>query len=98
MTDAITIDTFRPLLHGAFTIHAGDAGTQRAELAEVRSVGEAPDGGREPFALLFRAAEADGVLPQATYRLENDQLGELEVFIVPVAAQDGAVDYEAIFT
>ena len=38
---------------------------------------------REAFALHFRGP-ADPPLPQATYRLAHDGLGDLEIFIVPV--------------
>lgn len=96
MTDAITIDTFRPLQDSTFTMEPAGEPPIDATLVEVRSVGAAQGGGREPFALLFRA-RGDRVLPQATYRFGHDDLGQVDIFVVPVGRTADAVDYEAIF-
>ena len=98
MLDRVTADTFSPAVGEAFTLEAGDAGRLQLSLVEVRSLGHArPEAQREPFALLFRGP-ADPVLPQATYRLARDGIGELDIFLVPVARTAEGTDYEAIFT
>lgn len=51
---------------------------------------------RPPFSLVFLAQEA-AVLPQRLYRLEHDRLGELEIFLVPVAKDGQGVSYQATF-
>ena len=51
---------------------------------------------REPFSLVF-LGPARPVLPQRIYPLENEALGRLEVFLVPIGADAGGVKYEAIF-
>lgn len=59
---------------------------------------------RKPFAVLFHGP-IQPVLPQGIYRLAHDQLGELELFIVPVGPDDPsgpdkqptAMRYEAVF-
>jgi hypothetical protein len=38
------------------------------------------------------------VLGQATYRLANEQLGEQDIFIVPVGRSATGTEYEAIFS
>jgi hypothetical protein len=38
------------------------------------------------------------VLPQRIYRLEHEQMGPLELFIVPVGPDGDGLGYEAIFT
>ena len=48
------------------------------------------------FSLFFRGP-ADAPLPQATYALEHDELGKLEIFIVPVGRDEQGTDYEAAF-
>ncbi len=51
----------------------------------------------ESFTLLFRAStEID--LRQTTYRLKQDQLGTIELFLVPVGKKEGPWKlYEAVF-
>jgi hypothetical protein len=100
--DKLTVDDFRAVVGQAFVIHAADGGRVELELNEARLIepGSAPaddDGHRAPFALDLRGP-TDPLLPQATYRLRNDALGELDLFIVPVARTDAGTDYEAIFT
>jgi hypothetical protein len=50
---------------------------------------------REPFSLLFKGPKP--VLPQRTWALENETLGRLEIFLVPIGADADGVRYEAIF-
>jgi hypothetical protein len=98
--DLLTADHFRPALGQPFTIDAGEAGKLDLKLAGVRALADetAPDPERRaPFALDFRGP-AEPVLAQATYRLQNDGLGPIDIFIVPVARDQGGTDYEAIFT
>jgi hypothetical protein len=42
-------------------------------------------GGRAPFSLEFRGGP-DPPLPQRIYRLEHDELGAIEIFLVPIAS------------
>jgi hypothetical protein len=59
---------------------------------------------RAPFSVLFHGP-LEPVMPQGIYRLEHEQLGAVELFIVPVgpsvpAASEGAaaaMRYEAVF-
>lgn len=97
VAEALTIDTFRPLVGHRFATMQEGTSVELA-LVQVRSLGEAhPPDGREPFALAFRGP-ATPVLPQATYRLDAQELAGLDIFIVPVARTAAATDYEAIFT
>jgi hypothetical protein len=52
--------------------------------------------GQESFSVYFRGP-ADRGVPQATYPLENDRLGRLEIFIVPIARDENGYRYEALF-
>ena len=51
---------------------------------------------RPPFSLVFLARDPR-VLPQRLYRLEHDELGELTIFLVPVAKDAQGVSYQATF-
>ncbi len=51
---------------------------------------------QETFSLMFRGP-ADRFLPQKTYRLKHDRLGEFDLFLVPVAQDKEGFIYEAAF-
>lgn len=51
---------------------------------------------RSPFALLFRSA-SQLVMPQKIYRLNNAELGAIDVFLVPVGRDPQGVVYQAVF-
>ncbi|MEA3210565.1 MAG: hypothetical protein QOE70_3622 [Chthoniobacter sp.] len=61
-------------------------------LIEARLLGPRPGATREPFALKFKAAQPIR-LPQAIYRLENERLGAMEIFLVQIAP----AEVEAVF-
>jgi hypothetical protein len=53
--------------------------------------------GVERFAVYFLGPE--GIyLPQYTYRIEHEALGELAIFIVPVGKDKNRFRYEAVFS
>ena len=49
----------------------------------------------ERFSLFFDSA--GGSLPQGLYHLEHQHMGELDIFLVPVANEKGGLLYEAVF-
>jgi hypothetical protein len=52
---------------------------------------------RVPFVLVFKAP-SNFPIQQAVYELANEELGQLEVFLVPVASSEEHVTLEATFT
>ena len=52
--------------------------------------------GREPFNLLFRGP-LEPFLEQQMVVLQHDELGQLELFLVPVGQDDQGYYYEAVF-
>lgn len=68
-------------------------------LASVTLMGHPPAEGenrRQAFALLFRGP-GQPVLAQRTFQVDNDRLGALELFLVPVGPTGAAMQYEAVF-
>jgi hypothetical protein len=51
---------------------------------------------RTPFSLVFKGP-VDPVLGQQMYPLVHAELGELEIFIVPIGQDDSGTRYEAVF-
>ncbi|HEX6700264.1 MAG TPA: hypothetical protein VF101_05980 [Gaiellaceae bacterium] len=92
MLEDFTADTFRPLLHDRFRIAAEGAPDFEVELIEVTEIPREP-GGRTPFSLVFQGGP-NPPLEQRIYPVEHEQLGELDIFLVPIAVDR----YEAVFT
>jgi hypothetical protein len=71
-------------------------GTLAVKLSEAR-LRDAPEGAtRDPFTLTFRGAP-ELRLPQGIYRMTNAQLGEMEIFLVQIAADKNSSTFEAVF-
>jgi hypothetical protein len=85
--DNLTAADFMPLLHERFRI----ADAFDAQLVEVTEIPRKP-GGRAPFSLVF-AGGPNPPLPQAIHPVHHEQLGAMEIFLVPIAADR----YEAVF-
>ena len=64
------------------------------EASALRS-GQSHPEARPPFRLLFRGPAP--MLPQGIHALAHPALGQLALFIVPIAGNEGGFTYEAIF-
>lgn len=104
--DRLTKDDFIPLLHDHFQIRLEGIDPVDLELVSVNSLGEAARAGgqqplqqpglRQPYSLHFLGPVSSMYLKQHIYALENDRLGTLELFIVPLGPEAGRMRYEAI--
>jgi|HubBroStandDraft_3_1064219.scaffolds.fasta_scaffold03992_6 hypothetical protein len=101
--DALTAAAFTRHLHTIFRLQTGGEPLP-LELVEVQRASYADDpaavgpaGRREPFNLLFRGPRSP-YARQGTHRLEHDEIGTLEIFLVPVGPDAAGMRYEAIFT
>jgi len=90
--ETLTAADFAPLRGDRFRIAGDDAPPFDAELIEVTELAREP-GGRAPFSLVFQGGPSPP-LPQRIYRIEHEDLGAIEIFLVPIAADR----YEAVFT
>ncbi|MDA8018208.1 MAG: hypothetical protein MPN21_12245 [Thermoanaerobaculia bacterium] len=91
----LTLEDFADKVGDRFQL-AQDDGTVDIELIEAIESGDQVFD-RKPFSLLFRAPS--GAVPQQQiYRLEHDDLGELDLFLVPISADQDSVDCEAVFS
>lgn len=52
---------------------------------------------REPFSLVFSGPSGTS-FQQGTYTLGFEGMGELQIFLVPVGIEEGAVQLEAVFS
>ena len=99
MLDKLQSSDFLPNLNTIFRIHLdGEADAVPLELARVTGTGQrfSPEA-REAFSLLFLGPVSPHHLVQHIYRLEHEQMGTLEIFLVPLGPENGRMKYEAIF-
>jgi hypothetical protein len=68
------------------------------KLAEVKAYRplESEQPGMERFSVFFDGP-ADLLLPQQTYQLRHEQMGEFDIFLTPISADANRVRYEAVF-
>jgi hypothetical protein len=97
----LTYDHFAQRRGQRFEVAVAEGPALDLELIEATQGGlpggRGPDGQeRMQFSVIFRGT-AEPVLPQGTYQLTHAQLGELELFIVPIGADAEGVRYEAAF-
>jgi len=97
MIEKATCETFAECGAKEYLVKLEDGESLTLELAEASPLSLPSKGSaREQFSLLFNGP-AEPLLPQAIYTLENAELGTIEIFLVPVAADGEGVDYEAVF-
>jgi hypothetical protein len=100
MIDDLTKGKFAGELNGRFTIRVetpeATADEVALELIEVTGDERLRAHGMDNFSLVFRGPN-ERPLPQMTYRLRNDSLGEFDLFVVPVRRDVEGVYYEAVF-
>ena len=85
--------------HFAVSTEEGQAITlELVEATQGREPGGLGPEGQErlQFSLVFRGP-AQPMLPQSTYALRHDELGEVELFLVPIGPGGDGMRYEAVF-
>jgi hypothetical protein len=104
MLETMTYELFAPHAGETFRLYANAGDSLDVELIEVTplnpiTVPPASQGAprRLPFSLVFRGPR-EMLLPQHIYRIEHEQLGSFELFIVPIGPDQAGMRYEAIFT
>lgn len=103
MSDDLDAATFSTQLNTAFRILQSSTPVVEVELVEVADKG-ATDGQQPPaaarrqqrFSLVFRGPRGK-LLQQGMYQTQHNQLGSLDLFLVPVGRDHDGVYYEAVF-
>jgi len=105
MHEVLTIEHFRPLKDKPFCLELEEVGRIELVLCEVTDLGPRTgvgDSGRDrTFSLMFRSGllgpEKNMYLTQGTYKLGQEDLGSLDIFLVPIGPDKAGMRYEAIF-
>ena len=93
--DNLNATIFREQLHSQFKVHQDSTAPIMLELADVVETSQSPK--MELFSLSCRGPFRPR-LDQRTHCLEHEKLGEIEIFLTPISAdQQNGTMYEAVF-
>jgi hypothetical protein len=92
----LVLSDFADHLHHSFEVSAGATGVT-LELMEAAALKAFSPGRPVPFSLTFRGPVRPQ-LAQGTYQFAHPRLGPTPIFIVPIAADENGVSYQAIFS
>ena len=87
-------DDFAAALNTQFRVQPDSGAPVDLTLVQVSDVISAPR--QEIFSVVFHGPR-DTLLPQQMYRMENERLGAIQLFIVPIAQNADGYAYEAVF-
>jgi hypothetical protein len=93
---ALTAADFEAVAGTAFEIVRSDSDSVEIVLEEVVVYRERP-GHRQPFALQFRGPPVP-ILEHVTHRVVHAEMGDLDLFLGPIASDADGTIYEAVFT
>ena len=86
-------DAFSAAVTTSFGVSAGEETPVEFMLVECNTLLDSDT--QETYSLLFRGP-ADQPPVQGTYALENDKLGKLELFLVPIKRDEQGLYFEAV--
>jgi uncharacterized protein DUF6916 len=92
---ALTIGDFEPRKDESFVIRLPQ-GELALKLVQVRPLGDSGRAGGA-FSLWFVSAPGP-FLPQKIYPVEHPDMGQLDIFLVPLGPREAGNLYESIFT
>jgi hypothetical protein len=94
MASSLQYAIFAAQLNTVFRVFVDEADTIETELVEVSELKLSPR--QERFAIVFRGPN-DKFLGQGMRRFSHQQMGEFELFLVPISKDDQGTNYEAVF-
>lgn len=98
MSAILTEKEFSQHLNTKFRVKVDAPQPVELELVEVKGYHNKPEEqqGMERFSVFF-SGPADVQLPQKTYPLAHEKMGEFDIFLVPIGRGEGGLRYEAVF-
>jgi hypothetical protein len=94
MTEPLTAEQFSEHVDSNFEMHYGQSQIAALKLLSVTDLNSTPR--QVQFSLEF-LAPLDAPLRQGLFRLNHEKLGQLDLFLVPVARDKEGLHYEAVF-
>jgi hypothetical protein len=95
--DTLTAEDFEARVSQPFRLQRPGAPALDLVLRAVHTHTYAPPTTRRRgFSIVLKSA-VSGHLPQAIYTLTHDEMGTMDLFLVPIGVQEGGMCYEAVF-
>jgi|ERR1041385_8372629 hypothetical protein len=94
MPPALTHDEFSQHVNTRFQVQIDDGTTIEMELAEISELKVHPN--QEEFAIVFRGP-SNAFLQQGIRSVTHEQMGQFELFLVPIQQDTQGFYYEAVF-
>jgi len=94
MSKKIALATFAKQVDTEF--HVNDPATRPFNLKLTQVVKRVKTPQQEVFSLVFHGPGTN-FIPQGSHKLKHEQLGEVEIFLVPVGQDKDGFEYEAVF-
>jgi hypothetical protein len=94
VAELLTKEAFAENLNTKFRIPMQSSSAAELELIEV--VEARSTSRQQQFSVFFRGP-LEYLLPQATYHMEHEKMGAMDLFIVPVGREQDGFRYEAVF-
>ena len=106
MLEKLTLEDFSKHLNHTFQIQfqTGEEeaaqGKFEAELVEVSELGEKQEDEerRKSFSVIFRGPGEPVLSQQQICKITHDEMGQLDLFLVPIGPDKNGMLYEAVFT
>lgn len=94
--ELLKLEDFSGCLNDTFASRLDDVPLEFV-LLEARPLNQTgPTPVRQPFSLLFRNT-ASVLFPQKTYPMHHPRVGEVGIFLVPIAYEQAGFLYQAVF-
>ena len=94
MEASLTHEEFSKNANSKFQVQINENTTVELELTDISEIKLHPR--QEEFTIVFRGP-LDGFLGQGARNFKHDQMGEFELFIVPIRQDAQGFYYEAVF-
>ena len=94
MNEPLTIEQFSEHVNSNFRMHHGQSETADLKLLSVTDLNSTPR--QKQFSLEF-LGPLDAPISQGLFRLDHEELGQLDLFLVPIARDKEGLHYEAVF-
>lgn len=94
--DRLRIEDFEPLRNRPIAVTAQGV-SLNLELCEVKRLTAHAMRQEAPFALILRAPRGAAAIGQGMIRLAHPELGEFELFLVPIGPDSAGMRYEITF-
>ncbi len=97
MLETLTKEHWEIYFNGIFKIQMNSKASLDVQLSKVTGHGLRTTLKREAYSLEFKGP-LEPILEQRIYQISHTQMGQFEIFIVPVSRSADHIIYEAVFT